>query len=227
MSLGARSLRLLNPLVWRLPGRAARKLHVFALAEDGSRADLMQAAAATPSSERAALYVRHAADEARHAAAFASRSAELRRARGRPALPAPRADSEDLFRRLGEVDFLAFVHLGEGRGRRQFESYSAWFDSVGDARMRGLFDGILVDERRHEAYTGALLEELAGGPAPAAAALRRAWRWDAWRRWRRLGAGAAGGVYVVLMSTLYLATLPLALALPWLYPPARGWQEPP
>ena len=227
MSISARSLRVLNPVVWRLPGHAARKLHVFALAEDGSRADLMQAAARTASAQRAALYVRHAADEARHAAAFAARSAELRRARELPALPTPRADSEDLFRRLGEVDFLAFVHLGEGRGRRQFESYSDWFDSVGDARMRSLFDGILVDERRHEAYTRELLEELAGGPQAAAAALRRAWRWDAWRRWRRLGAGAAGAVYVLLMSALYLTTLPLALVLPWLYPPARGWQEPP
>ena len=40
-------VRLLNPLVWHFLGNDARKLPAFALAEDGSRVDLMQAATAT------------------------------------------------------------------------------------------------------------------------------------------------------------------------------------
>ena len=64
--------RLLAPLAWRTPARAARKLQSFARAEQGSMLDLRLAAARTPSPARAALYLRHADDEARREAASAS-----------------------------------------------------------------------------------------------------------------------------------------------------------
>ena len=60
MSLTATLARLLNPLVWRRSGHAARKLHGFALAEHGSMLDLRLAARLTPSPARAAAYLRHA-----------------------------------------------------------------------------------------------------------------------------------------------------------------------
>lgn len=217
-------VRILNPLVWRFPGNDARKLAAFALAEDGSRVDLMQAATATSCPRRAASYIRHAADEARHAAVFSSRAADLRRSRNRPVAPPPRADSEGLFRALGEIDFLAFVHLGERRGRRQFEAYSAYFARTGDQRMRSMFDAILEDERRHESYTRDLLVELCGGVGPARAALRRASRWSAWRTWRRAGNRLAELVYFALMCALYAATMPFAVALRFLRPERSGWR---
>ncbi|HLK88876.1 MAG TPA: ferritin-like domain-containing protein [Polyangia bacterium] len=214
-------------IVWGSPRWAARVLFSFAHAEASSRLDLLAAARRTPSEARRALYLRHALDETRHAQLFALRSAELRGKRGLPPLGLVRPDSEALFEQLGELGFLAFVHRGERRGRQQFESYRAHFARRGDDRMRALFDAILTDERRHESYTGALLEELAGGARGARRALRRAALWEAWRRWRRAGRALAGVAYAGAMSALYLVLAPLALALR--LRPAAGsrWLPPP
>lgn len=202
-------VRASSPLVWRLPGHAPRKLEAFGRAEEGSRIDLLAAAHATPSLARRARYLRHALDETRHAAMFARRANELRAARGLAPSGPPRADSEALFERLGEVGFLAFVHRGERRGRRQFEVYARHFARHGDERTRALFDAILADEREHEGYTRALLVELAGERG-AARALRRAGWWEAWRTWRRAGRALAHAVYAVAMTALYLVVAPLA-----------------
>ena len=225
-------LHLVTPLVWRIPGHGARKLHGFARAEQGSRIDLLQAAHRTASGPRRALYLRHALDETRHASMFWRRSTELRLAAGLAPLPPPVADTERLFERLGERRFLAFVHRGERRGRQQFERYARHFDRRGDARTRALFDAILVDERRHEGYTRALLVELAGGERAARAALRWAALWEAWRTWRRAGRAAATAVYTVAMIAIYLvAGLVAAIAVraaavrrPRLH---AAWQLPP
>lgn len=201
-------VRLVSPLVWRLPGHAPRKLEAFGRAEEGSRIDLLAAAHATPSAERRARYLRHALDEIRHAAMFARRANELRSERGLPAAGPPRADSEALFERLGELGFLAFVHRGERRGRRQFEIYARHFARRGDARTRALFEAILGDEREHERYTRALLVELCGGERAARAQLAKAARWEAWRTWRRAGRALAHAVYAAGMTVVYCAFAP-------------------
>ena len=197
-------LHLVTPLVWRIPGHGARKLHGFAKAEQGSRIDLLQAAHRTASEPRRVLYLRHALDESRHAAMFWRRSTDLRVADGLAPLPPPVADTERLFERLGERRFLAFVHRGERRGRQQFERYARYFERRGDARTRALFDAILVDERRHERYTRELLVELAGGERAARAELRWAALWEAWRTWRRAGRAAASAIYAAAMIAIYL-----------------------
>ncbi|HVV82944.1 MAG TPA: ferritin-like domain-containing protein, partial [Kofleriaceae bacterium] len=167
------------------------------------------AAHATTSLDRRVRYLRHALDETRHAAMFTRRANELRAARGLPPAGPPRADTEALFARLGEVGFLAFVHRGERRGRRQFEVYARHFGRRGDDRTRALFEAILVDERQHEAYTRELLVELCGERG-ARRALRRAGRWEAWRTWRRAGRALAAALYTVAMTALYLVIAPLA-----------------
>jgi hypothetical protein len=210
-------VRATSPLVWRWPGHAPRKLEAFARAEEGSRLDLMAAAHATPSLARRARYLRHALDETRHAAMFTRRARELRASAGLAPCGPPRADTEELFARLGELGFLAFVHLGEQRGRKQFEVYAAHFARRGDARTQAMFDGILVDEREHEGYTHALLVELAGADG-ARQALRRARWWSAWRGWRRAGRAITHALYAVLMMALYLIMAPLA----WLPLKLRG-----
>lgn len=220
----SRLARLLNPIVWRLPGRPARKLFAFARAERGSMIDLMQAARTTQSAARAAMYLRHATDEARHARLFAQRSAELRRERGAEPLGAVRADTEALFERLGELDFLAFVHRGERRGRAQFEAYQAYFVQRGAQQDAALFEGILADERRHESYTRDLLVALAGSEAAARVALRRMGRWEAWRTWRRAGQGLAQWVYAISMFGVYVLAAPMALLVRAVRPVRRGWQ---
>lgn len=220
----SRLAQLLNPIVWRLPGRPARKLYSFARAERGSMIDLAQAARTTPSAARAAMYLRHAADEARHARLFAQRSAALRRERGAEPLGEVRADTEALFERLGEVDFLAFVHRGERRGRAQFEAYRDYFVHRGAHEDAALFEGIIADERRHESYTRELLVALAGSEAAARAAMRRMARWEAWRTWRRAGQGLAQRAYAISMFAVYVLALPVAVLVRAVRPVRRGWQ---
>lgn len=218
--------RLLAPLAWRSPARAARKLHAFALAEHGSMLDLRLAAARTPSPARAALYLRHADDEARHAQMFARRAQRFAGEARRPlALGPVQADSERLFEALGERDFLAFVHLGEDRARRQFEAYVAWFHEHGREQDAKLFETILVDERRHGEYTRALLGELAGDEAGARRALRKAARWEFGRRWLRAGRYLAERVYLVTTLLLYILAAPLTLLIRLARPIRRGWIE--
>jgi len=201
---------LVTPVVWRVPGHGGRKLYGFARAEQASRIDLLLAAQRTPSLARRAAYLRHALDETRHAAMFWRRSTELRLDEQRAPFTPPIADTEDLFERLGERRFLAFVHRGEQRGRAQFELYARHFGKRGDGRTEALFQAILVDEQRHESYTRALLVELAGGEGAARAELRRAALWEAWRMWRRAGRAVAGAIYTIAMMGIYLVTGPVA-----------------
>ncbi|MGE0871941.1 MAG: ferritin-like domain-containing protein [Kofleriaceae bacterium] len=203
-------VRLVTPIVWRVPGHGARKLYGFARAEQGSRIDLLQAAAHTSSLSRRAQYLRHALDETRHAAMFWRRSTELRSEEHRAVFGPPMADVEDLFVRLGETRFLAFVHRGERRGREQFELYARHFGRRGDTRTQKLFEAILVDEHRHERYTRELLVEVAGSEQAALRELRWAALWEAWRGWRRAGRTLAGALYVLAMTAVYVVAGPFA-----------------
>jgi hypothetical protein len=250
--LRAAVARAVAPLAFGNTRRAARKLRGFARAEQGSMLDLRLAAARSPSAARRALYLRHALDEARHARMLARRAAEVEAGRepsglsldreppdspddGERAGPeAPssgsaaregdvRADSEGLFEGLGEVGFLAFVYVGEGRGRAQFAAYSAYFGGRGDERMRAMFAALVEDEARHEAYTWRLLVELCGGERAARASVRRALRWEAWRTWRRAGKAIAELAYGALMGALYLLLWPLAVLVRRRLPERRGW----
>jgi hypothetical protein len=185
--------------------------------------DLRLSAARTPSPARAAAYRRHADDEARHAQMYARRARRLAGEARRPVtLPPVRADSERLFEALGERDFLAFVHVGEERARRQFEAYVTWFKGQGRDPDVALFETILVDERRHGEYTRALLFELAGD-VEARRALRRVARWELGRRWLRAGRFLAERVYVALTLALYLLAAPLALLIRLARPIRRGF----
>jgi len=218
--------RLARGLPWLLPGRDLHLLSSFARAEASSLLDLLAAARQTTSPERRALYVQHALDEAKHARMFSSRAAQLRAERGLVGGD-ERVDFEDLFARLGEVGFLAFVHRGEARGRRQFEVHRDTFARRGDARTEAMFETILGDERRHESYTGELLVELAGKRG-AKKALRRAAWWEAWRLWRRAGRFVAQLLFWAVMMLAFVALTPLGLLVRAVMPAPRGWlREPP
>jgi rubrerythrin len=217
--------RLTSQVVWRWPRREVRLLRSFSRAEASSLLDMVAAARLTPSEARRAAYLRHALDEARHARMFAARADQIDGERGRLPQGVPRADYEALYERLGEVGFLAFVHRGERRGRRQFEAHRDHFARIGDARGRALFEAILSDERRHESYTRELLVELAG-EAGARNALRRAAAWEAWRIWRRAGRFVAALSFGLLMTTLFVALAPLGLVMRLASPSPKGWLKP-
>lgn len=218
--------RLFAPLAFFGHRRAAATFASFARAEEGSRRDLLLAAAATRSPRRAALYLRHAGDEARHAKVFAAKSREhdlaARRAR-------PRrfdADVEALFARLGEETFVAFAHRGERRGRAQFEAYRAFFADRGDEEMARTFAAILDDERHHEVYTRELLLQLSGSERAARRALRRAALWEAGRSFRRTGRATAELLWRIVATLLYLVSAPLGLLTRLLRPARRGFLPP-
>jgi hypothetical protein len=200
-------------------------LHRFAHAELASMIDLQAAANLTPSPARRALYLRQALDEGRHAGMFAKRSAELRRARGELPLGPVVADTEHLYERLGEARFLAFVHLGEARAKRQFASHIRACRAIGDQRSLALLQAISADEAQHEGYTFALLSELCGGKRQARRAVRRAALWDAWRLWRRAGRWLSARVYAALMMVLFVAVAPLSLLVRLTRPERRGWEK--
>ncbi len=215
--------RLTAPIAFATRARTARHLFRFALAEHESMLELRAAAARTPSPSRRALYLRHALDEERHATAFSLHSAEIRRTMGLSSYGPPRTGCEALFERLGEQAFLAFVHLGEQRGRAQFEAYIAFFEGRGNDKLRALFAALVGDERQHESYTRALLLEQAGSEGGARSSLRRMAFWEGLSRWRRAGQGLTRFVYAASMLLLYLSLMPFALVVR-LSRPARGWR---
>jgi len=206
--------RLTAPFAFATPRRTARHLFSFAKAEHESKLELLAAAAACPIPERQAAYLRHALDEQRHAAMFALHSAELMHAAGEVGLGHPVTGSEDLFQRLGETKFLAFVHRGERRGRTQFQAYRDHFARRGNDKLRALFAALITDELEHERYTLALLlDTTKEEPTAAAKASRAMAAWEAVRAWRRAGQGLAGAVYQACMFILYLTLAPFALVL--------------
>ena len=196
--------RALRPFRWRDPRRTARMLLAFAEVERSSFHDLMAAANGTPDLARRAAYLRHAADEARHGRAFAERAAAL----DPDAVPRG-VDFEHLYERLGEPAFLAFVYLGERRGRAQMAMYVEELRALvgtprADPETLALFEAITADEAQHEAYTGVLAERLGGSLVSASL-------WELGRSWRRLAATTSTALFTATMAVVYLALAPLAL----------------
>ena len=197
---------------FRSQRRAARLLHGFACTEEQSQLELRLAARACTDERRRARYLRHALDETRHAHAFSEHARELAHAAGAAGFARPSAGCEQLYERLGELRFLAFVHLGEQRGRAEFETYARLLRSRGADTTAQLFEGLIADERQHEAYTARLLAEL-GGAHGARRAVRWVRRWQAWREFRRRGRKLAGAMYAGTMLLVYVALAPFALTL--------------
>lgn len=175
-----------------------KRLQAFARAEQGSFLTLRLAANQTQSPARAALYLRHAGDEARHAHLLKSHSEELL-GRSSPLL----ADAEDLFATRGEVGFLAFVHHAEERGREHFELIAAELMRQEQAKTAELFVQIAREELHHERYAFALLLELAGSEAQLQRELSRVRRWEMWQAFRRSGENLGNTLYTVCILTLF------------------------
>jgi hypothetical protein len=218
-------LRFVDRFWWRTPRMRSRRMAGFARVERSSATDLRLAARCCSDPARAALYLRHAADETRHARLFHAQANRLALIAGdRPEL-SPRAECEALFERLGERDFLAFVHYAERRGRRQFEVHARTLGQGGlDRELAAVFEDVLADERRHERYSWDQLLALSGSAAGARLRVRLMAGWEAWRAFRRTGRNAGRAIYRVGAVLLYAACLPLR---PWLPAARRGGLLPP
>ena len=206
------------PFVHASPWLTARLFESFARSEWESMLDLCEAAARTPSAERAARYLAHAADEMRHTRMFAKRAEELghiaQDVRGRIPYGDPsRVEAQVAPTGLGqreEVDFLAFVHHGEARALAQLETRIAILDAAGDPRSAALCRRVAEDERNHATYTWELLVDLAGGPSAARRALLRAQAGEVVPLWRAAGGTLTAPLFSLLAIALYFVAGPFA-----------------
>ena len=207
-------------VAWRRP---AARLRAFAETEAFGGADLARAAAATPDPWIRRQLVRHAEDEARHAALLGEQAAApgtlpLGAALAGETAVQPRVDVEQ----LGDIGFLAFVHLSEQQATAELARSRA-----ASPEHAPIFDQILEDERRHVAWAGHALQRFRdqGRGAEVDAGLRSA-------RWQRrlLPFRWILGRFADLSSALILGAIYLLVLPPFklLAPrPVQGWQTPP
>jgi hypothetical protein len=213
MSASVRSVLvdLLNPVIWNLPGHAAKKFYSFSRTEFSSVHDLLLAGRLTTSDARAAMYMAHLEDEYKHTTIFLNRANKLRKDAGKAPLHHPGSEYEQLYTLLGEKRFLAFVHLGEKRGCMQFTSYARYFKKKGDEHTATIFSTVLKDEVQHMQYTYDLLVEMCESEEEAKKELARARRWEMRRNWMRSGYALTSKLFFIITISAYPLLLPYKL----------------
>ncbi len=212
-------LTAVSEVVWRLPRRPARLLAQFSQAERGSCYDMLAAAELTTSRALRRKYLEHAIDESQHATIFRGRALALGVSREEAALFDAAylgehgiVGGETLFERLGELEFLAFVHISEKRALEQFRVYQE--RSLPDAETLEALGRICKDEVFHMTYTGAELERLRGegrGDAVKAAARRifiNRYK-EAWLRFSRDLGAVTSGIWLTLLYAVVLGPFKL------------------
>jgi len=201
----------LKRLVWSDVGRRARILLRFAEVEaDGGR-DLVRASEATEDPILRGLFLRHAADEARHAKLFRRRATDLMAEGAAGADPASEwlAQGErgldDLrVEQESDRDLLAFLHLSESAAARDFQTYVKVLER--DPGTREIFEIIGRDETHHMAYTLKQLQRL--DPKRHRWAIFKARARRLWKAYLRV-AGAIGAVFgTIVLSVEYFIVLP-------------------
>jgi rubrerythrin len=223
-------VRLTAPLAFAGDRRVARKLEGFAATEAGSALDMLKAAELTDDPLLRRLFFRHAMDEARHAGLFRASAREVA-GDARPEASVYdrlRATRQNLYRDLGLVPFVAFVHLAERRGELQFRALARHFHAR--PPLAALFARVGRDERFHVAYSAWLLRRWRRDPALRWSVTRALWRVRSGRvraAWRRAGCVLGDVLGHALLGLLYLLLLPpFALLARALDPPASGWRRP-
>ncbi|MCC7382326.1 MAG: ferritin-like domain-containing protein [Deltaproteobacteria bacterium] len=238
------AVRTAAPWVWRNPKRVARKLAEFSATEAGSALDMLRAVELETDPKLRRIFLRHALDEARHARLFqdGARRVDAGAAADLSQEARIHGHRQDLYERLGLVDFLAFVHLAERRGETHFR---ALLETLArDPDLVALFDGVARDERFHLAYSGRWLARVEAsrsrsrsrsrgrsrgrgrgrGRGPATA-LRRGTLRAAWAAWRRGGRAIGARTAELLLRVLYFVVLPpFAIAQRFIDPDRPGWK---
>lgn len=151
----------ISSIIWRLPGKVPSKLAGFSHTEFGSALDMLAAVLETPRRDMRARYFRHALDELKHAAMFRRRSLAYagERVKRTTAMLDDSAfirehginDSDSLFSKSDEIEFLAFVWIAERRAAQQFDVYADLLKDDDDTQA--MFSEIAKDERFHITYS--------------------------------------------------------------------------
>lgn len=219
--------------VWTDPVRRYRTLLSFAETEEDGGKDLAAAARRISDPDLRKHILRHAEDEKRHAALFRRRAAELAdEAAGGEASAGASDRAYDLSRKrpglevdahgffnaglcdeLGEVAYVAMLHVAERRAAEVFETHRD--ANAGDAATREVFEEILRDEKYHVAYTGRFLDKWRadGRGHEVRAGLRSARSSRLLDAWKRLGVRSGAGFSRLVLRVLYWTLLaPFGLA---------------
>jgi len=212
--------------------RKLRTLQGFAETEEDGGKDLAAAALRVSDADLRGHLERHAADELRHAELFRKRARELGAGAARLAHSSEQSDkpydlssrrpgveldshgfyNSGLFDELGEVAYVAMLHVAEQRAAQLLEMHRDLNDS--DPETRAVFDQVLRDEHYHVAYTARFLERwrAEGREQEVRSALRAARRSRFAGAWKRLGTRSAAGFSKAVLYLLYWTLLaPLAL----------------
>jgi rubrerythrin len=232
--------------VWADPERKLRTLESFAATEEDGGHDLAAAARRVSDPDLRLHLERHADDEVRHANLFKTRALAVRAqhhladpdtkesdrpydlSRGRHGVTqnAHGFLNAGLYDELGEVEYIAMLHVAEQRAAEMFQQQ---LDAVGDdAETAAVFKSILKDEKYHVAYTARFLErwEAEGREREVKQALRAARSSRALAAWKRLGVRSAGGFGRVVLWLLYWPLLAPFAFLARRKDLQSGWCEP-
>jgi hypothetical protein len=233
--------------LWSDPLRKVRTLESFGSTEDDGGRDLLAAARRVTDPELLHHIVRHAKEEMLHGELFRARAAELRaesqsagavredfsdmstsmlRARGDVEVDGHGFYDGGLFDSLGEVAYVAMVHVVEKRALETFELHQRCI--ADDPATAALFERVAKDEKYHISYTGKILERWRkeGRAREVAAALKEAKRSNFLGAWKRLGLRSGSGFGKVMLFVLYWTLLaPVGLLSRGRKSPS-GWQEP-
>lgn len=216
-----------NRAVWSDPVRRFRTLQSFAETEEDGGKDLRAAALRIADPDLRGHIERHANDEKRHASLFRRRAAEvaeqtagrhhaadgasdrsydLTRKRGAD-MDAHGFFNAGLFDELGEVAYVAMLHVAEQRAAEVFDVHSAL--NQDDPETKAVFDEILKDEKYHIAYTGKFLDSwrAEGRGREVERGLKDARSSRLLDAWKRLGVRSAGGFSRVVLRVLYWTLL--------------------
>jgi len=208
---------VIKRLFWQ---RQDERLQQFAETEAFGARDLAHAALQVKDPWLRRQLVLHAQDEVRPATILEEgTSPPTRVGLGASVLGDTVAESGIDLEQMGEVRFLAFVHLAEKRAVEEFAMHRL---ALGEDGAR--FDSILADEKRHVAWTGHALERFRkdGRGAEVDAALRALRR----QRWMNIWLAFARRLSVY-SSALILSLIYLLLVAPFSLLAGRwkaGWQ---
>jgi rubrerythrin len=216
-------IKLVAPIVWKKEERIAEKLLDFAATESGSALDMFAAAELTADPKLRRLFFRHALDEAKHARMFERAAKTLVRSPKARRWSSIHATRQNLYKELGEVDFLAFVHLAEKAGEAHFRALAEHFRDRKD--LSDLLARIAKDEVFHVRYSERALRERHPDRAERALIATRAR--GLWQAWRRQGRVIGDLVGRSVLHLVFLFVVPFfALALRFFEPEQIGWKEP-
>jgi len=214
--------------VWVDPVRRYRTLQSFSETEEDGGKDLMTAAKRVSDPDLRTHLLRHADDERRHAEMFRRRAAEVRDLAADTAAPggdvSERAydlsgarpglelDAHGFFNaglceELGEVAYVAMLHVAEQRAAALFEMHSALNEH--DPETKAVFDAILKDEKYHVSYTGVFLDKwrAQGREREVEDGLSAAKSSRFIGAWKRLGVRSAGSFSRAVLFVMYWTVL--------------------